>query len=279
MNKSKSKSIIPGFNLSMGITIFYISFIVLLPLISIVVVTSGITWQDFIHTIFDNRIIAGYRVSFICSFIAAAVNCIFGTILAWVLVRYEFPGKSIIDGLIELPFAIPTAVAGISLASLYSPTGFIGQLFDPLGIKISYTQIGITIALIFVTIPFVVRTVEPVLKNIDPSFEEAAFTMGAGRFTIFRRIVLPELTPALLLGGGLAFARAIGEYGSVIFIAGNMPFKSEIVPLLIMVKLQQFNYAEATSIAIVMLLFSFFIMFAINSLQAYQQRIVQGGSK
>ncbi|TCS79026.1 sulfate transport system permease protein [Pectinatus cerevisiiphilus] len=279
MGRTKSNSIIPGFNLSMGITIFYISFIILLPLISIVIVTSGITWQNFLDTVLDSRIIAGYEVSFFCSFIAAVINCFFGTMLAWVLVRYEFPGKGIIDGLIELPFAIPTAVAGISLASLYSPTGFIGQLFAPFGIKIAYSQIGITIALIFVTIPFVVRTVEPVLKNIDPVFEEAAYTLGASRFTIFRRIILPELIPALLLGGGLAFARAIGEYGSVIFIAGNMPFKSEIVPLLIMVKLQQFNYGEATSIAIVMLLFSFFIMFAINSLQAYQQKIVQGGTK
>ncbi|MDQ0205002.1 sulfate ABC transporter permease subunit CysT [Pectinatus haikarae] len=279
MSRIKSNSIIPGFNLSMGITIFYISFIILLPLISIAVVTSGITWQGFLDTVLDSRIMAGYKVSFFCSFIAAAVNCLFGTMLAWVLVRYEFPGKGIIDGLIELPFAIPTAVAGISLASLYSPTGFIGQIFDPFGIKIAYSQIGITIALIFVTIPFVVRTVEPVLKNMDPVFEEAAYTLGASRFMIFRQIILPELVPSLLLGGGLAFARAIGEYGSVIFIAGNMPYKSEIVPLLIMVKLQQFNYAEATSIAIIMLLFSFLIMFAINSLQVYQQRIVQGGTK
>ncbi|WP_231038008.1 sulfate ABC transporter permease subunit CysT [Pectinatus frisingensis] len=270
-------SIIPGFNLSLGITIFYISFIILIPLISIAVVTNGITWQKFTSVILDSRVIASYRISFICALTAAAVNCFFGTILAWVLVRYEFPGKDLIDGLIELPFAIPTAVAGISLAALYSPTGLIGQFLAPIGIKIAYSPIGISMALIFVTIPFVVRTVEPVLKNIDPVFEEAAYTLGAGKFTIFRRIILPELIPALLLGGGLAFARAVGEYGSVIFIAGNMPFKSEIVPLLIMIKLQQFNYTEATSIAIVMLLFSFLIMFAINSLQIYQQRLIRGG--
>lgn len=274
----KTFSIIPGFNLSMGITVFYISFIILLPLISIFIVMSGITWQKFIAVVFDKRVIASYEVSFFCALFAAAINCIFGTILAWVLVRYDFPGRKLIDGLIELPFAIPTAVAGISLTVLYSPSGFIGQFFAPFDIKIAYTQIGITIALIFVTIPFVVRTVEPVLRNIDPVFEEAAHTLGAGKLTIFRKIILPELRSALLLGGGLAFARAIGEYGSVIFIAGNMPYKSEIVPLLIMVKLQQFNYTEAACLAAVMLIFSFVLMFAINSLQAYQQKILWGRS-
>lgn len=275
----KNSSIIPGFNISMGITIFYISFIILLPLISIIVVAADMTWMQFVHAVFDRRIISGYIVSIVCSLTAAIINCLFGTVLAWVLVRYDFPGKAIIDGLIELPFAVPTAVAGISLASLYAPAGLIGSITAPWGIKLAYCQIGITIALVFVTIPFVVRTIQPVLQNLDPSFEEAAFTLGAGRFTILRKVVLPELLPALLLGGGLAFARALGEYGSVIFIAGNMPYKSEIVPLLIMVKLQQFDYPQATAIAIVMLIFSFVIMLAINSLQIHYQAIISGGRK
>lgn len=275
----KNSSIIPGFNISMGITIFYISFIILLPLISIIVVAADMTWMQFVHAVFDRRIISGYIVSIVCSLTAAIINCLFGTILAWVLVRYDFPGKAIIDGLIELPFAVPTAVAGISLASLYAPAGLIGSITAPWGIKLAYCQIGITIALVFVTIPFVVRTIQPVLQNLDPSFEEAAFTLGAGRFTILRKVVLPELLPALLLGGGLAFARALGEYGSVIFIAGNMPYKSEIVSLLIMVKLQQFDYPQATAIAIVMLIFSFVIMLAINSLQIHYQAIISGGRK
>lgn len=275
----KNSSIIPGFNISMGITIFYISFIILLPLISIIVVAADMTWMQFVHAVFDRRIISGYIVSIVCSLTAAIINCLFGTVLAWVLVRYDFPGKAIIDGLIELPFAVPTAVAGISLASLYAPAGLIGSITAPWGIKLAYCQIGITIALVFVTIPFVVRTIQPVLQNLDPSFEEAAFTLGAGRFTILCKVVLPELLPALLLGGGLAFARALGEYGSVIFIAGNMPYKSEIVPLLIMVKLQQFDYPQATAIAIVMLIFSFVIMLAINSLQIHYQAIISGGRK
>ncbi|MBB5335092.1 sulfate ABC transporter permease subunit CysT [Pectinatus brassicae] len=275
----KNSSIIPGFNISMGITIFYISFIILLPLISIIIVAADMTWMQFVHAVFDRRIISGYIVSIVCSLTAAIINCLFGTVLAWVLVRYDFPGKAIIDGLIELPFAVPTAVAGISLASLYAPAGLIGSITAPWGIKLAYCQIGITIALVFVTIPFVVRTIQPILQNLDPSFEEAAFTLGAGRFTILRKVVLPELLPALLLGGGLAFARALGEYGSVIFIAGNMPYKSEIVPLLIMVKLQQFDYPQATAIAIVMLIFSFVIMLAINSLQIHYQAIISGGRK
>lgn len=275
----KNNSIIPGFNISMGITIFYVSFIVLLPLLSIVIVAADMTWMQFVHAVFDRRIISGYIVSIFCSLTAAIINCLFGTILAWVLVRYDFPGKAILDGLIELPFAVPTAVAGISLASLYAPAGLIGSITAPWGIKLAYCQIGITIALVFVTIPFVVRTIQPVLQNLDPSFEEAAFTLGAGRFTILRKIVLPELLPALLLGGGLAFARALGEYGSVIFIAGNMPYKSEIIPLLIMVKLQQFDYPQATAIAIVMLILSFIIMLAINSLQIHYQSLISGGRK
>lgn len=275
----KNSSIIPGFNISMGITIFYISFIILLPLISIIIVAADMTWMQFVHAVFDRRIISGYIVSIVCSLTAAIINCLFGIVLAWVLVRYDFPGKAIIDGLIELPFAVPTAVAGISLASLYAPAGLIGSITAPWGIKLAYCQIGITIALVFVTIPFVVRTIQPVLQNLDPSFEEAAFTLGAGRFTILRKVVLPELLPALLLGGGLAFARALGEYGSVIFIAGNMPYKSEIVPLLIMGKLQQFDYPQATAIAIVMLIFSFVIMLAINSLQIHYQAIISGGRK
>lgn len=272
----KVKNIIPGFRLSMGVSIFYISFMILLPLISLVIAASNITWQSFLNIVLDARVLAAYRVSFSCALIAAVINCLFGTILAWVFVRYNFPGKDILDGLIELPFAIPTAVAGISLACLYAPNGLIGQALAIFPVQIAYSQFGIVIALVFVTIPFVVRTVQPVLKNIDPIFEEAAYTLGADKFTIFRRIILPELLPAILLGGGLAFARALGEYGSVIFIAGNMPFKSEIVPLLIMIKLQQFNYTQAASISLVMLVFSFFLMFTVNLLQVHQQKLLQG---
>jgi len=273
----KTKSIIPGFGLSTGITISYISFIILIPFVSIVLIAANMTWNSFWEAALNPRILAGYRVSFSCSAIAAMINCVFGTILAWILVRYDFPGRKFIDGLVELPFAIPTAVAGISLSSLYSDHGWIGSLFMLLGVKISYTAIGITIAMIFVTLPFVVRTVEPVLQHMDPEFEEAATTLGAGKSTVFFRVILPELIPSLLLGGGLAFARALGEYGSVIFIAGNTPFETEIVPLLIMSKLEQFNYAGATAIAIVMLVISFMLMFLINSLQIRQQKIIRGG--
>lgn len=275
---SKTKSIIPGFGLSTGITISYISFIILIPFVSIVLIAAHMTWGAFWEAALDPRILAGYRVSFSCSAMAAVINGVFGTLLAWILVRYDFPGRKLMDGLIELPFAIPTAVAGISLSSLYSEHGWIGSLFAQFDIKLSYTAIGITIAMIFVTLPFVVRTVEPVLQHMEPEFEEAATMLGAGKGTIFFKVILPELIPALLLGSGLAFARALGEYGSVIFIAGNTPFETEIVPLLIMSKLEQFNYVGATAIAIVMLVISFALMFLINSLQVRQQKIVRGGA-
>ncbi|WP_196593869.1 sulfate ABC transporter permease subunit CysT [Pectinatus sottacetonis] len=270
-------TIIPGYNLSIGITIFYISFIILLPLISMSITTSHMTLTQFTAVIFDKRVLASFQISIICSLTAAVINCFFGTILACILVYYKFPGRTIIDSMIELPFAIPTAVAGISLAALYSPNGYIGKIAATWGLYPAYSKAGITIALIFVTIPFVVRTIEPVLQNIDPAFKEAAFTLGAGQFTVIRKIIFPEIFPTLLLSGGLAFARAMGEYGNVIFIAGNMPYKTEIVPLLIMIKLEQFNYPQATSIAIVMLLLSFIVMFILNSLQIYYQKIITGG--
>ncbi|MFD0617683.1 sulfate ABC transporter permease subunit CysT [Paenibacillus sp. GCM10027629] len=265
--KSKRIKVLPGFGLTLGYSIFYLSIIVLIPLASLFVETANASWDKIWQTISDPRVIASYRVTFLSAFYAAVINVIFGLLLAWVLVRYKFPGKKLIDGIIDLPFALPTAVAGIALTAIYAENGIIGKLFAPLGIKIAYTQIGITIALIFIGLPFVVRTVQPVLQELDREIEEAAVTLGAYRWRTFRSVILPELTPALWTGFALAFARAIGEYGSVVFIAGNMPFKTEIAPLLIMTKLEQFDYAGATAIALVMLLSSFVMLLVINFLQ------------
>ncbi len=264
--------VIPGFGLSMGVTMAMLGCIVLLPLASIFLSVSRLSFREFIEVVTARQIVAGYVVSFSCAFFAAVINAVFGIILAWVLVRYEFPGKRFMDGLIELPFALPTAVAGISLTYLYSDKGWIGALFDKVGVKIAYTRIGIIIAMIFVGIPFVVRSVQPVLEKLDRQYEEAAITLGAGRSYTFFRVILPELFPALLAGFGLAFARGIGEYGSVVFIAGNIPYQTQIAPLLIMTKLEQYKYADATAIALVLLLFSFALMFLINSAQIYMQR-------
>jgi len=272
----KNKRVIPGFGISMGITMTFLSLIVLIPMVSIVIYTSKMDIADFFRIVTDPRMVAGYRVSLVSALIAALINCGSGVLIAWVLVRYDFPMKRLVDGIIELPFALPTAVAGIALTSLYSDNGWIGSFFSQFGIAISYTQIGIILAMIFVGIPFVVRSIQPVLEKLDPKYEEAAAMLGAGGGTIFFKVVFPEILPAMLTGFGLAFARAVGEYGSVVFIAGNMPYKTEIVPLLIMSQLEQFNYESATAIALVMLIFSFLILLLINFVQVYASKFSQG---
>ncbi len=264
--------VIPGFGLSMGVTLSMLGVLVLIPLASIFISAARLDFHEFIDVVTSRQIVSGYVVSFSCAFFAALVNAVFGLILAWVLVRYDFPGKRFMDGMIELPFALPTAVAGISLTYLYSDQGWIGSVFDKAGVKIAYTRIGITIAMVFVGIPFVVRTVQPVLSKLDRQYEEAAMMLGAGRIRIFFKVILPELFPALLAGFGLAFARGIGEYGSVVFIAGNIPYKTQIAPLLIMTKLEQYKYADATAIALVLLAASFILMLLINSVQIYMQK-------
>jgi len=260
----KSRRIIPGFHLSLGYTMLYVSLLVLLPLSMIFIHTMSLSWSAFIDIITDPRAVASYKVSFSTALIAGLLNVFFGTTIAWVLVRYQFPFKRIIDGLVDLPFALPTAVAGIALTSLYAPNGWIGQFFD---FKIAFTPLGIIIALTFIGLPFVVRTVQPVLQNISAEVEEASASLGANRLQTFRKVILPELVPAILTGFSLAFARALGEYGSVVFIAGNMPMKTEITPLIIMTKLEQYDYAGATAIAVVMLVTSFILLFTINLIQ------------
>ena len=276
--KKRNKPVIPGFGLSMGITISILSLVVLIPLASLVIYTAKLSFRDFIETITRARVLASFYTSFISAFAAAVINGIMGTILAWVLVKYEFPGKRIMDGMIELPFALPTAVAGISLTSLTSDQGLIGSFFSKFGIKIAYTKLGITFALIFVGIPFVARAVQPVLEKLDGSYEEAARVMGAKPGLIFRRVILPELLPPLLTGTGLAFGRCLGEYGSVVFIAGNRPYETEITPLIIMSELQEFDYQSATSIALVMLIASFLILFLMNLMQARNSKRLRGGN-
>ncbi|MDF2610210.1 MAG: sulfate/thiosulfate transporter subunit [Lachnospiraceae bacterium] len=274
--KSKGKlrrHVVPGFGISMGITVTFLSLIVLIPLASIFINTSGLSIYEFFKIVTEKQVLSAYYVSFICALIAALINSVFGTILAWVLVRYEFPGKRILDGLIELPFALPTAVAGITLTSLYSDQGWIGSIFASAGIKISYTKIGITIAMVFIGIPFVVRAIQPVLEKLDPQYEEAATMIGASGSRIFLKVILPEIFPAMITGFGLAFARGIGEYGSIVFIAGNIPYETQIAPLLIMSKLEQFKYADATAIALVMLIISFTILFFINIVQSYINKV------
>lgn len=273
----KKKSIIPGFGLSFGVTITILSLIVIIPLCSLVVFTSRLSFSEFIYTVTRPRILSGYYVSFSTAFIASAINALMGFILAWVLVRYDFPGKRFLDGIIELPFALPTAVAGISLTHLTTTNGWIGKIFfDLFGIKIAYTRAGITVALIFIGIPFVVRSVQPVLEKIDIQYEEAAAILGADRKTIFKKVIFPEVLPSLISGFTLAFARCIGEYGSVVFIAGNTPYKTEIAPLLIMSELQEFDYPAATSIALVMLAMAFVILSVNAILQSMVSRRVSG---
>lgn len=267
--RKQQKRVIPGFGISMGVTLAILSFIVLIPMASIIIFTSGLSFQEFIQIVSSKDVVAGYKVSFICALIAATVNAVFGMLLAWVLVRYEFSGKRFLDGLIELPFALPTAVAGISLTALYSDKGWIGSLFAKIGIEIAYTRVGIVIAMIFIGIPFVVRAIQPVLEKLDYQYEEAAAMLGANERRTFIKVIFPEIFPAMLTGFGLALARGIGEYGSVVFIAGNIPYETQIAPLLIMTKLEQFKYKDATAIALVMLVAAFLILFAINLIQSY----------
>ncbi|USK69680.1 sulfate ABC transporter permease subunit CysT [Peribacillus asahii] len=264
VRKKKRRNIIPGFGLSLGYTMLYVSILVLLPLSMVFINTTTMTWSQFIETITAERVVASYKLSFGTALAAGVLNVIFGTIIAWVLVRYHFPGKRIVDGLVDLPFALPTAVAGIALTTLYAPQGWVGQFFN---FKIAFTPLGIIIALTFIGLPFVVRTVQPVLQNFNGEVEEASASLGANRLQTFIKVILPELIPAILTGFSLAFARALGEYGSVVFIAGNMPMKTEITPLIIMTKLEQYDYAGATAIATVMLVVSFLLLFIINMIQ------------
>ena len=259
----------PGFHLSLGFTLFYLCLIVLIPLSAVILNTLAMTWEAFWQAVSSARVVASYQLSFGASLIAAMVNLFFGTILAWVLVRYHFFGKRLLDALIDLPFALPTAVAGIALTALYAGNGWIGRYLEPLGIKVAFTPLGITIVLIFIGLPFVVRTVQPVLEDAERELEEAAASLGASRLQTFYRVILPTILPALLTGFALAFARALGEYGSVIFIAGNLPMVSEITPLFIITKLEQYDYAGATAIAVVMLVASFVMLLTINLLQAW----------
>lgn len=275
VKNKRGVKVIPGFGLSLGVTLSMLGILVLIPLASIFVSAAQLSLREFAIVITSRPVVSGYVVSLSCAFLAALVNAVFGLLLAWVLVRYDFPGKRFMDGLIELPFALPTAVAGISLTYLYSDQGWIGALFAKAGIKVAYTRVGITIAMLFVGIPFVVRSLQPVLEKLDRQYEEAAEMLGAGRVYTFFHVVLPELFPALLAGFGLAFARGIGEYGSVVFIAGNIPNKTQIAPLLIMEKLEQYKYSDATAVALVLLILSFLLMLLINSVQLYMQRFTK----
>jgi len=269
---NKKSSVLPGFKLTLGYTLLYLSLIVLIPLAATFWKTSALTWDQFWHTVTAPRVMASYRLSFGASFLAAVINLLFGLLVAWVLVRYQFWGKRFIDALVDLPFALPTAVAGIALTAIYAPNGWIGQLLAPLGIQVAYTRLGVLVALTFIGLPFMVRTVQPVLEDFDREIEESAASLGANRWQTFWRVTLPMLRPALLTGFTLAFARALGEYGSVVFIAGNMPMKTEITPLLIITKLEEFDYPGATAIAVVMLVASFLLLLAINFLQWWSHR-------
>jgi sulfate/thiosulfate transport system permease protein len=266
---TRSFRVLPGFNLTLGYTLVYLSLIVLIPLAAVFVKTSSLGLAGFWEAVTTPRVLASYRLSFGASLIAAAINTVFGLMLAWALVRYSFPGKRLVDALVDLPFALPTAVAGIALTALYARNGWLGQVLEPLGIKVAFTPLGVLVALVFIGLPFVVRTVQPILEDIDTELEEAAASLGAHRWQTFRHVILPILLPALLTGFALAFARAVGEYGSVIFIAGNIPMVSEITPLMIITKLEQYDYAGATAIAVVMLLLSFVLLLVINGLQAW----------
>jgi sulfate transport system permease protein len=270
-------SVIPGFGLALGFTLTYLSLIVLIPLAGLVLKTATLGWAEFWRLAIDSRTLAALRISFGLSMAAAAVNAVFGLIVTWVLVRYEFPGRRLLDAFIDLPFALPTAVAGIALTAIYAPNGWVGELLTPLGVKVAYTPLGILIALIFIGLPFVVRTLQPVLEDLDGEVEEAAATLGAHRLQTVFRVVLPALVPPLLTGFALALARAIGEYGSVVFIAGNIPYVSEIAPLLIIIRLQEYNYAGATAIATIMLAISFVLLLAINLLQTWARRRLGNG--
>jgi sulfate/thiosulfate transport system permease protein len=270
--RPRARRVLPGFGLSMGYTIVYLSLIVLIPLSAVFIKTAQLTWPAFVDIVTAPRVMASYRLTFGASLAAAVINSVFGLLVAWVLVRYRFPGSRLVDALVDLPFALPTAVAGIALTGLFTANGWIGSLLTPLGIKVAFTPLGVMVALTFIGLPFVVRTVQPVLEELPREIEEAAATLGATRWDSFRRVVFPIVLPALLTGFALAFARAIGEYGSVIFIAGNMPMVSEITPLIIITKLEQYDYTGATAIAVVMLVMSFLLLLAINALQSWTRR-------
>ena len=265
-------TVLPGFDIALGLTLFYLCLIVLIPLSAAFLRTTELTWPQFVDTVTSPRVVASYKLTFGASLLAALVNAFFGLLVAWVLVRYTFPGKKIIDALVDLPFALPTAVAGISLTALLASNGWIGSLLEPYGVQLAFNRNGVVIALIFIGLPFVVRTVQPVLEDTEKELEEAASCLGATRWQTFTRVIFPSIAPALLTGFAMAFARAIGEYGSVIFIAGNMPMVSEITPLIIIGKLEQYDYAGATAVALVMLVISFMLLLVINALQTWQRR-------
>ncbi len=278
VSRPRNRRVLPGFPLALGYTIAYLSLIVLIPLSAVFLKTATLTWPQFWTAITAPSAMASYRLSFGAALLAAAINAVFGLMLAWTLVRYTFPGRKLVDALIDLPFALPTAVAGISLTALYAKNGWLGQYLEPLGIKVAFTPLGVLVALVFIGLPFIVRTVQPVLEDLDVEYEEAAASLGANRLQAFRHVVFPALYPALLTGIALAFARGVGEYGSVIFIAGNIPLVSEITPLIIITKLEQFDVAGATAIAVVMLVVSFILLFVINALQAWtSKRTGKGG--
>ncbi|HEY1246249.1 MAG TPA: sulfate ABC transporter permease subunit CysT [Hyphomicrobiaceae bacterium] len=272
MAQVRAHRVLPGFGLSMGYTVAYLSLIVLIPLSAVFIRSASLPFEAFWAAVTSPRVMASYRLSFGASLLAAAINTVFGFLLAWSLVRYRFPGKRIVDALVDLPFALPTAVAGIALTALYARNGWLGQYLEPLGIKVAFTPVGVLVALVFIGLPFVVRTVQPVLEDLDTDLEEAAASLGARRWQTMRRVVLPTLIPALLTGFALAFARAVGEYGSVIFIAGNLPMVSEITPLIIITKLEQYDYVGATAVAAVMLVVSFVLLLVINGLQGWTDR-------
>ena len=268
----RKASILPGFGLTFGFTTFFLSVIVLLPLAALTLAAASMHWSDFVHVVLSPRALGSYRLSFGASFLAAAINLVFGLIIAWTLVRYEFPARKLIDALIDMPFALPTAVSGIALTTVFAHNGWIGRYLEPWGVRIAYTWLGVTLALTLITMPFVVRAVQPALLEVQRDLEDAAETLGAGRIYVARRIILPTVLPSLLTGFTLAFARALGEYGSVIFIAGNPPMKTEITPLLIVIHLEEFDYQGAAALGVVMLVISFVVLFAINLLQAWGRR-------
>ncbi len=272
MSRRTRHNVLPGFNLAMGYTLFYLGLIVLIPLSAAFIKTFALTWEQFWGAVSTPRVVASYQLTFGASLIGAAINAFFGLIVAWVLVRYTFPGKRILDALVDLPFALPTAVAGIALTALWAENGWIGSLLKPLGIKVAFTPLGVVLALTFIGLPFVVRTVQPVLEDLESELEDAAASLGATRWQTFVHVILPTILPALLTGFALAFARAVGEYGSVVFIAGNLPMRTEITPLLIITKLEQYDYNGATALAVVMLLFSFVLLLLINVLQWWANR-------
>lgn len=272
MKNKPNKNTLPGFNLSLGYALLYLSLIVLIPLSAIFFKAFTLSWADFLQAVTSPRVVASYKLTFGASLIGALINVVFGLLTAWVLTRYEFFGKKLVDAFVDFPFALPTAVAGIALSAIYSTNGWIGSLLEPLSIKVAYTPLGVIVALTFIGLPFVVRTVQPVLEDLGAEVEEAAASLGANRWQVFYKIILPAIWPALITGFALAFARAIGEYGSVIFIAGNMPMVSEITPLIIITKLEQYDYAGATAVAAVMLVISFILLFAINGFQWWSNR-------